>query len=288
MSGGNKIVEVVSELFKRAETSIPEDVKNALEDALTVEEGVARVQIATILENVKVAGDGKIPMCQDTGTPLVYLGIGGIAKVDLNNLVAAVSEGIIKASNEVPLRKHMVDPLTRENVTEKMRDYSKFINFEILPDKNYLEITVFPKGGGSENMSALAMLTPSQGIGGVKEFVLKTVSDAGGKPCPPTIVGVGIGGTSDIAMKLSKKALLRPITRRNHIEEIVGLEREILSEINKLGIGPMALGGKTTSLAVNIETAPCNTNGLPVAVNMQCWAARRATARILEDKVEYL
>ncbi len=282
------IVEVVSELFKRAETSIPEDVKNALEDALTVEEGVARVQIATILENVKVAGGGRIPLCQDTGTPLVYLGVGGIAEVDLNKLVASVSEGIIKATDEVPLRKHMVDPLTRENITDKISDYSKFINLEILPDKDYLEITVFPKGGGSENMSALAMLTPSQGIDGVKEFVLKTVSDAGGKPCPPTIVGVGIGGTSDVAMKLSKKALLRPITERNGEDEIAQIEMGLLEKINKLGIGPMALGGKTTSLAVNIETAPCNTNGLPVAVNMQCWAARRATARILEDKVEYL
>jgi len=246
------------------------------------------MNLKAILENIEVASSKNIPMCQDTGTPLVYVEVGGNAEIDLNTLYIRISEGIVRATDEVPLRKHLVDPVSRKNVTENLSDYTQFIHISILPDADYTTITVLPKGGGSENMSALRMLKPSEGVEGFTKFVLEVVTGAGGKPCPPVIVGIGVGGTADISMKLSKKAILRKVGEGNSDDELASLEEELLEKINSLGIGPMALGGKTTALSVNIESAPCNTNGLPVAVNLQCWAARRASAKITNGGVEYL
>jgi len=159
---------------------------------------------------------------------------------------------------------------------------------QFIPE-DYVELTVFPKGGGSENMSAMTMLTPDKGLLGIKKFVVDTVINAGGKPCPPIIVGLGIGGSSDLALKLAKKALLRPINQRHSEPEIAKLEDELLEAVNNTGIGPMGLGGKHTALGVNAEYAYCHTASFPVAVNIQCWAARRATARIYDGgRVEHL
>jgi fumarate hydratase subunit alpha len=193
-----------------------------------------------------------------------------------------------KATELIPLRPNAVHPLTRKNPGTNIGERMPYINYKFSKD-DYLEITVFPKGAGSENMSALAMLTPSQGIKGIKEFVLDTVVSAGGKPCPPIILGIGIGGSADISMKLAKESLLRPINERHKDDKIAALEEELLNALNLTGIGPMGLGGKTSVLGVSIEYAHCHTASFPVAINIQCWAARRATARIYSDgKVKYM
>ena len=288
MITGDLITETVVELLRRAEVSLPGDVEKALKRAYRAEkEEIARMQLKTILDNVRYARMNNIPMCQDTGVPVFYLRLGGGLEIDLNLIEESIRRGVKKATSRIPLRPNIVHPLTRENSGDNTGDGIPVIDIEFLGDKDYLELTVFPKGAGSENMSAFRMLNPSEGVEGVKGFVLDTVASAGGNPCPPTIVGVGIGGSAEGAMKLAKKALLRGINPHED-EGIAGLEGELLKEINKLGIGPMGLGGKTTSLAVNIELAYCHTASLPVAVNLQCWANRKASARIHVDGVEYI
>ena len=220
--------------------------------------------------------------------PIFYVALGTEAKVQ-GDLEEAIKNAVVRATKEVPLRPNVVHPLTRENPGTNVGEGMPYINYSLLPGEGYVELTAFPKGVGSENMSAMAMLKPVEGVAGVKRFVLDTVVKAGAQPCPPTIVGVGIGGSADIAMKLSKRALLRPLDRRHPEELIANLERGLLEAINSTGIGPMGLGGRTTSLAVNIEYAYTHTGGLQVGVNIQCWAARRATARVHSDGgVEWL
>jgi fumarate hydratase subunit alpha len=283
------ITETVSELLKRAVTDLPKDVESALEKARKAERGeIAKTQLATILDNIVYARKKGVPMCQDTGVPVFYVGIGSNAKVDTGIIEEAIAEGVRIASSDVPLRPNAVHPLTRKNSGDNTGVGVPVIEIEILKDKDYLEITVLPKGAGSENMSRLALLKPSEGIAGVKRFVIESVAVAGGNPCPPVIVGVGIGGTADKAVKLSKKALLRKISSRNKDADISRLEEELLAEINQLGIGPMGLGGDTTALAVQAEYAFCHTASLPVAVNLQCWANRRASARIRGKRTEFI
>jgi fumarate hydratase subunit alpha len=190
-----------------------------------------------------------------------------------------IVEGVRRATKEVPLRPNAVHPITRKNPGDNVGEKMPYINWKV-GDQDFIEITVMTKGAGSENMSALAMLTPAAGLKGIKEFALNTVLKAGSNPCPPTIIGMGIGGSADIAMKLAKEALLRPIDRRHKDPEIAKLETELLESMNMLGIGPMGLGGKTTMLGLNIEYAYCHTASLPVAINVQCWAGRRGTVRI--------
>ncbi len=285
------ISETVVELLRRAEVSLPEDVEKALERAYKNEkEKIARIQLREILDNVRHARKNNIPMCQDTGIPIFYLKIGNKLRTDLDLIEESIVDGVKKATEEIPLRPNVVNPLTRENSGDNTGIGIPIIEIEILKGKSYLEITALPKGAGSENFSAIKMLNPSDGVNGIRRFVIETVASAGGNPCPPTIIGVGIGSSADGAMKLAKKALLRKIDSNNPNEnkEIAKLERELLWEINKLGIGPMGLGGRTTSLAVNIQSAYCHTASLPVAINIQCWANRRASARIYEDGVEFL
>jgi fumarate hydratase subunit alpha len=184
------------------------------------------------------------------------------------------------ASKEIPLRPNIVHPISRKNSGDNTGAGVPVIEFEVLDGKDFIEISVLPKGAGSENMSALRMLNPSEGIVGIKKFVLDTVAAAGSNPCPPTIVGIGIGGTADRAMLLSKRALLRSLDSRNSDAAMAKLEKELLTDVNQLGIGPMGLGGKTTSLGVCVEYSFCHTASLPVAVNIQCWANRKAKARI--------
>jgi fumarate hydratase subunit alpha len=292
--GGNGVDNLISneliknttiELLRKAVTKLPEDVEAVLKKAYENEEDeVPKMQLKAILDNMKLAEDTCTPMCQDTGIHVFYVNVGN---VPVKNIEEAIRTGVEEATELIPLRPNAVHPLTRKNPGTNIGERMPYINYKFSKE-NYLEITVFPKGAGSENMSALAMLTPSQGIKGIKEFVLDTVVSAGGKPCPPIILGIGIGGSADISMKLAKESLLRPIDERHEDEKIASLEEELLNALNLTGIGPMGLGGKTSVLGVNIEYAHCHTASFPVAINIQCWAARRATARIYSDgKVKY-
>ena len=273
------IKDAVYELYKKAAIVLGNDVKKALEDALKVEDNeLARLNIEAILKNIKLAEEKQIPMCQDTGLPVIFVKLGN---VEVENLRAGIEEGIEKATKEIPIRPNIVDPITRENTNINVGDYIPPIDIELI-DEDYLEITILPKGFGSENNNAMKMALPAEGIEGIKDFVVESVLKA--KPCPPTVIGVGIGGTSDLCLKLGKKALLGEVGKRNPDPEIAKLELEILEEINKSGIGPMGLGGKTTTLDVKILKAHTHTAGLPVGVCVQCWADRHATTKIYDKK----
>ncbi len=265
--------KTIIDLLKKAECDLPEDVESALESAFEKEQNkIGRIQLKNILDNIRYARENSVPLCQDTGILRFYV---RMAKgTDQNEIRDIINRAVEKATEDIPLRPNSVDSLKRDNLGNIPE-----IEFELTTDK-FIEITAFPKGAGAENMSALAMLTPADGLGGIKKFIIETVKKAGGNPCPPTIVGVGIGGLSDTAMKLAKRALLRKVGNPSPDRETADLERKLLEEINSLEIGPMGLGGNSTSLAVHIETAPCHTGSLPVAVNLQCWADRRATVRI--------
>lgn len=275
------IKDAVYELYKKAAIVLGNDVKKALEDALKVEDNeLARLNIEAILKNIKLAEEKQIPMCQDTGLPVIFVKLGN---VEVENLRAGIEEGIEKATKEIPIRPNIVDPITRENTNINVGDYIPPIDIELI-DEDYLEITILPKGFGSENNNAMKMALPAEGIQGIKDFVVESVLKAKGKPCPPTVIGVGIGGTSDLCLKLGKKALLGEVGKRNPDPEIAKLELEILEEINKSGIGPMGLCGKTTTLDVKILKAHTHTAGLPVGVCVQCWADRHATTKIYDKK----
>ena len=275
------IKNAVYELYKKAAIVLGNDVKKALEDALKVEDNeLARLNIEAILKNIELAEEKQIPMCQDTGLPVVFVKLGN---VEVENLRAGIEEGIKKATKEIPIRPNIVDPLTRENTNINVGDYIPPIDIELI-DEDYLEITILPKGFGSENNNAMKMALPAEGIQGIKDFVVESVLKAKGKPCPPTVIGVGIGGTSDLCLKLGKKALLGEVGVRNPDPEIAKLELELLEEINNSGIGPMGLGGKTTTLDVKILKAHTHTAGLPIGVCVQCWADRHASAKLYDKK----
>ena len=272
------IEEVTVRLLRMAATTLPEDVLEALERARRTEtEPVAKVQLDTILKNVELGGMRLLPMCQDTGLPLFY--ISGPCD---EGIIPAIRRGVERATRTVPLRPNVVDPITRSNGGNNLGDMMPLIHFEPA-SHDHLDITVMMKGAGSENMSALRMLTPAQGVKGIKEFIMDTVVAAGGRPCPPVIVGVGVGGTADLACHLAKKALLRPLHKRNDSDTLRQIEVEMTEALNRTGIGPMGLGGRNTVLGVCIESASCHTASLPVAISLQCWAARRASARIFPD-----
>ncbi|UCE46026.1 MAG: fumarate hydratase [Methanobacteriota archaeon] len=274
------VQNAVVELLRKTVVRLPADVKSALKAAAEIEtEEVPRMQLKAIMDNIALAEEGNTPMCQDTGVTIFYITLPRNCEVDVEK---GIVDGVRLATKEVPLRPNAVQPLTRKNPGDNVGERMPFINCKV-GDKEYIEITVMTKGAGSENMSQLGMLTPSQGVPGIKEFVLSTVLRAGGNPCPPMVLGIGIGGSSDICMKLAKEALLRPLNERHKDSEIAALETELLEALNMLDIGPMGLGGRTTVLGLNIEYAYCHTASLPVAVNVQCWAARRGTVRIHPD-----
>lgn len=279
------IEQTCVELLKIANTKLPPDIKEALEIAYEREDDdIPRMQLKTILENTVLAEERGVPICQDTGIPIFYVRLGREMPKDITR---AIRNGVKRATEIIPLRPNVVHPITRYNPGTNLGRAVPCINYK-MTNEDHTEIILLPKGAGSENMSAFLMLNPSQGIKGIEEFVLDTVANAGGKPCPPIILGIGIGGTADLCMKLAKEALLRPIDQSHPDKVFADLEKELLSMVNKIGIGPMGLGGKTTSLGVNIEWAHCHTASLPVAINIQCWAARRASAKIYSDgKVEY-
>jgi fumarate hydratase subunit alpha len=275
-------------LLKLAVTELPVDVKKHLKIALEQESNeVARNQLFSIITNFELASKTKIPMCQDTGTIIFYLKVG--EKFPLfSSLPQILTRATKRASQVIPLRPNAVNPFTHQNSGDNTGKNIPIINWEVLPGDS-LHITAFPKGGGSENASTVAMLNPSLGVPGIKRFIVDTVISAGGKPCPPIILGIGIGGGADIAMKLAKKALLRPLGSHHDDSEVAKLEVELLKLTNMTGIGPMGLGGNTTVLGVNIEYAHRHPASLPVAIAFQCWAARKASANILSNgRVEYL
>lgn len=280
MISQKQVEDTICKLYRDSVIELPEDVKNALKKAYENEsDETARLNLKAILENIDAAIESGIPMCQDTGLPIVFIKLGN---VKVENLYEGIRNGVENATKEVPLRPNVVDPITRENTGTNTGKGIPLIDVEIT-DEDYLELTIFPKGFGSENNNALKMALPGEGAEGIKNFVLETVQNAGGKPCPPTRIGVGIGGSSDYALKLAKKALLRDVNSKNSDHRLAVLEDELLDMINSTGIGPMGLGGKTTALDVKVELADTHTAGLPIGVCIQCWAARHASAT-LKDK----
>ncbi len=274
-----QIEDAICQLYKQAAIVLNDDVKCALEDALKREDSdLGKLNIEAILKNIELAEEKSIPMCQDTGLPIIFVKLG---KVHVENLYEAIKKGVAKATAEVPLRPNVVDPITRKN-SGNVGDKVPIVDIELI-DENYIEFTIMPKGFGSENNNALKMALPAEGIEGVKDFVVETALKAGGKPCPPIVVGVGIGGSSDMALKLGKKALLGKVGQRNPDPTIAEMELECLERINKDGKGPMGLGGRTTALDVKILKMDTHTAGLPVGVVIQCWADRHATARIEDN-----
>uniref|UniRef100_A0A7C3RM60 Fumarate hydratase n=1 Tax=Archaeoglobus fulgidus TaxID=2234 RepID=A0A7C3RM60_ARCFL len=264
----NDVVDAVVSALRKAHTELPGDVVTAIKKACESEDNeIARRNLEAILKNIDAAKKLGVPMCQDTGIPVFFVSLGKELCLDFD-LKGAIAEGVRRATVEIPLRPNAVHPITRENSGDNTGMHIPQINIDLV-DGDELRIVVMPKGAGSENVSALKMMLPTE-VDRIKDFVVETVKKAGGKPCPPVFVGVGVGGTFDGAAKLAKKALLRNVLEMNDFE------LEILEAVNELGIGAMGLGGRNTALAVLVEMAHCHTASLPVAVNIQCWANRRA------------
>lgn len=273
-----KVIEdTVARLCIEANLRLPPDVINAIESAEKAEPWDGAKRILSLLgDNVRIASEKTLPVCQDTGMACVFVELGQDVHID-GDFEEAVNNGVRRGYGEGYLRKSVVcDPLCRVNTG----DNTPALVTVKLTRGDKMRITVMPKGFGSENMSALKMLKPADGVEGVKNFVLETVEKAGANPCPPIIVGVGIGGSFDKAAYLAKHALLRPVDEPNPDEYYAALESELLDKINALGIGPQGFGGKTTALAVLIEAMPTHVAGLPVAVNISCHATRRASASL--------
>ncbi|HFE51825.1 MAG TPA: fumarate hydratase [Bacteroidetes bacterium] len=274
----SKITEEVARLSIEANYHLGEDVIQALHKALEIEESpVGRSIIERIIENARIADQGEYPYCQDTGFAVVYVELGQDVKLVGGDLYEAINEGVRKGYTEGYLRKSIVrDPLRRVNTGDNT---PAVIWTDVVPGDK-VKITVAAKGGGSENMSEVRMLKPADGAEGVKDFVVDRVERSGGNPCPPIVVGVGIGGTFEKCAWLAKKAALRKIGERNPDPFYAEMEEELLERINKLGIGPQGLGGRVTALDVHIEAYPCHIASLPVAVNIQCHADRHKSVVI--------
>lgn len=268
------ITAAVRRLCIEANDHLTKDVKDCIEHCRAQEPWAPAQEILDrIIENYNIADKNNVPVCQDTGLACVFLEIGQDVHI-VGNLEDAVNEGVRRGYTDGFLRKSVVgDPLERKNTGDNT---PAMIYYDIVPGDK-LKITIAPKGAGSENMSRIAMLKPADGVEGVKDFIIKAVEEAGPNPCPPIVVGVGIGGTFDKAALLAKKALLRPLGEHNADAVYADLEKELLDKINALGIGPQGFGGKTTALAVNIEKFSAHIASLPVAVNINCHVARHQT-----------
>ena len=284
-----KIIEdTVVKLLQLAAVQLPPDVKEAIKRAYREETNeTGKIQLEAIVKNIELAEKANTPICQDTGVIIFYVKVGAQAK-GLDKIETALINATRRATKEGSLRPNAVDPFTQKNTGDNTGRFIPYINWEITKGDT-VEITAFPKGGGSENVCTLGMLTPSEGVNGLKKFVVDSVIKAGAMPCPPTILGVAVGGGADIVMRLAKAALLRPLDQPNPIPELAQLEKELYEAANSTGIGPMGLGGKFTVLGVKVDYAHRHPASYPVAVAFQCWAARRATARIHPNgEVEYL
>jgi fumarate hydratase subunit alpha len=269
------ITERIKELCMEANFDLGQDVLDAFKKAKAREESPAGIEILGQLEeNAAIARQERVAICQDTGVLVVFVDLGQDVHLVGGDLNRAINEGVRQGYQEGYLRKSLCHPLTRVNTGDNT---PAVIHVEIVPGDK-VKLIVAPKGGGSENMSRVAMLTPAVGKEGIVEYVVESVKESGSNPCPPTIVGVGIGGTFEQAALLAKKALLRPIGSENQDPELASLEGEILEGINKLGVGPQGLGGRTTSLAVHVNVMPCHIASIPLAVNIQCHAHRHKEA----------
>lgn len=270
-----QIMDVVERLCIEANEQLPEDIKNAIHRCRACEDWeIAQGVLDQIITNFEIAGEEKVPICQDTGMACVFLEIGQDVHITGGDLREAVDEGVRRGYDKGYLRKSVVrDPVRRGNTGDNT---PAMLYTEIVPGEQ-IKVTVGPKGFGSENMSAIRMFKPSAGIEGIKDFILETVENAGPNPCPPMVVGVGIGGTFDKCALLAKKALMRSTEERNPDPYYAALEEEMLEKINQLGIGPQGFGGRTTALALNIETMPTHIAGMPCAVNINCHVTRHKT-----------
>ncbi len=274
-----KIIETVSHLFQDACLYLPEDVLAALKQAREKEESLAAKDVlAQLIENTEIAAKEKTPLCQDTGAAVVVLELGQDVHITGGDLYTAINEGVRQGYEKGYLRKSMVNQPFSARVNTK-DNTPAIIHTDIAPGDK-LRISVMPKGGGSENCSRLTVMPRAKGRQGIIDFVVNLVDESGSNPCPPLIIGLGIGGTTDKAMTLAKKALLRKVGEPNPDPEVAELEKEILQRVNNLGIGPMGYGGRTTALAVHAETFPAHIASLPVAVNIQCWCARHNEATL--------
>ncbi len=272
-----QVIEIVSNLFQEACTYLPEDVLNAIKRARQSEQSpVAQAVLDRILENTRTAAEEKIPLCQDTGTAVVFLELGQEVHITGGELYSAINEGVRQGYEKGYLRKSMARQPYSARVNT--RDNTPAIIYTDIVPGDKLKIIAMPKGGGAENMTRLAMLSPSQGDKEIVDFVVNAVDEAGSNPCPPVIVGVGIGGTAEKTLMLAKKALLRKVGEPNPDAEFAQLEKEILTRINNLGIGAMGYGGRITALAVHVEVFPSHIASLPIAVNLQCHSARNKEA----------
>jgi fumarate hydratase subunit alpha len=254
--------------------NVSEDVLTAFDRALETETAPAAKEIIGLLiENARIAHDEHIPVCQDTGIAIFFVEIGQDLRIKNGFIVDAINEGVRKGYREGYLRKSVVDPISRKNTGDNT---PAIIYTELVPGDK-LRISFMPKGAGSENMSMIRMLRPTDGVEGIKSFVLECVRKAGANPCPPVVIGVGIGGDFEKAALIAKKALLRPVGGPNAKLELASLEEMLLRTVNKTGIGPEGLGGRVTAMAVHVESFPCHIASLPVAVNINCHAARHKT-----------
>ena len=274
----SEITRTIKEMCIEANHFLSKDMDVALKNAVKTEESPLGRQILDQLqENLQIAAKDMIPICQDTGMAVIFMEIGQEVHFEGGRLEDAINEGVRRGYSEGFLRKSVVeDPIRRVNT----KDNTPAIIYYDIVDGDKIKITLAPKGFGSENMSRIGMLKPSDGLEGVKKFIIDTVKAAGPNPCPPMVVGVGIGGTFDKAAYLAKKALIRPINTSNKDEFYKDLEEELLEKINELGIGPQGFGGRTTALGLNIEVYPTHIAGLPVAVNINCHATRHKEAFI--------
>lgn len=272
-----KITEAIREISMTANYDLPDDVLEALQNGREIEESPVGCEILDqILENAEIAAQNRVPICQDTGFAAIFIELGNEVFIE-GDLNEAVDEGVRQGYEEGYLRKSIVsDPLRRTNTGDNT---PAALTVEFVPGENVM-VTIAPKGGGSENMSMARLFAPAAGREGIVDFVVNRVAESGSNPCPPVVVGVGIGGTFDLCARLAKKALMRKLGQRHPDSFYAEMEEEIFERVNNLGIGPMGLGGRVTTLDVHIETYPCHIASLPVAVNMQCHAARHKTVTI--------
>jgi fumarate hydratase subunit alpha len=265
------IISAVENLFIDANINLSPNVIAAIQEAIAKEESVAGKEVLReLIKNAEIAKEERLPVCQDTGLAVTFVEIGQDVHITGGGFSDAISEGVRRAYQKGYLRKSCCDPFTRKNTGDNT---PPIIHTKIIPG-NSVKITAMPKGGGSENYGEVRMLTPAQGREGIKTFVLDMVRKGGPNPCPPIIVGIGIGGNLETSAQLSKEALTVPLGVRNHDPELAALEMELLDEINRTGIGPQGYGGTVTALDVHVEMMPCHIASLPVAVNIQCHAHR--------------
>lgn len=266
------IVKEVSRICQEANFDLGNDVVNAFKESVKTEKSESGKNILNqLIENANIATSNRVPMCQDTGVSVFIVKLGQECHILGGSLKDAINEGVKEGYDEGYLRYSIVDdPITRKNTGDNT---PAVIHIEIV-EGNTLDVQMSAKGGGAENMSAMRMLTPSDGIEGVKDFILDTVKNAGPNACPPLVIGIGIGGNFEVAPYLAKKSLFRPVGQRNENPDTAALEMEIFESVNALGIGPQGMGGSTTALDIKVETAPCHIAALPVAVNLNCHASR--------------